>query len=247
MSKPDHSISTTSLTAVTVLAFSAGALAAGWAVGKFSTTGNAADWVAALSGVAAAMGAWFIGINANRYAREAHIQRLTEQVRADIDSLETRIRKFNFVLIKVKRASNFRLVASTALPNGVHGPMNLLGMLGAVDAVSQILGTLKWSAEEVVLVDVTLQKMLDSIEGRVLGVHTTLRLTNVPKVGTSFDPAEVELFRSQFGLLVTACLEAHQAAEALKPRLEARIRELNQSLVRAEEELKRLRAIPGHD
>ncbi|HGM6770113.1 hypothetical protein [Stenotrophomonas maltophilia] len=246
MASGNHSISTTSLTAITVLAFGVGAIAAGWAVGKVSTRGNAADWVAALSGVAAAIGAWFIGISANRYAREAHIQRLTEQARADRDAIETRIRRFNVVLMKVWRTGNLKLVANDALPTGYEGPMNLLGMLGAVEAVSHMLGTLKWSGEEVLLVNLPSQKMLDAIEGRVLGVHMALKLISLPEVGATYKPEEIELFRRQFGSLVAACLAAHGAAEALSPRLEARIQELEGDLRTVETELQMLRLSPGH-
>ncbi|WP_049458069.1 hypothetical protein [Stenotrophomonas maltophilia] len=246
MSSDNHSISTTTLTAITVLAFGVGSITAGWVVGKFSTTGNAADWVAALSAVAAAIGAWFIGIGANRYAREAHIQRLTEQARADRDAIETRIRRFNVVLTKVARTGNLELVAKDALPVGHEGPMNLLGMLGAVEAVSHMLDTLKWSGEEALLVNLPSQKMLDAIEGRVLGVHMALRLISRPEIGPGYKPQEIELFRQQFGTLVTACLAAHSAADALKHRLRARIDELDEDLKRAEAELQKLRLSPGH-
>lgn len=234
------------ISAVTAFAFIAGAICAGWAVGKFSTTGNAADWVAALAGVAAAIGTWFIGIGANRYAREAHIQRLTEQARADRDALETRIRRFNVVLIKVVRAGNIRFVSNDALPSLQEGPINLLGMVGAVKAASQIVGTLKWSGEEVLLVSVPLQQMLNAIEGRVLGVHTAIQMISCPEVGFGYQPEEVELFRIQFGTLATACLAAHSDAEALRPRLEAEICELEQELLKVKSELQRLRLSPRH-
>lgn len=246
MSSGNHSISTTSLTAITALSFAVGAVAAGWAVGTFSTTGNAADWVAALSGVAAALGAWFIGISANRYAREAHIQRLTEQARADRDAIENRIRRFHVVLTKVIRTGTLNVVEEDVLPQGYEGPMNLLGMLGAVEAVSYVLETLKWSGEEALLVNLPSQKMLNAIEGRVLGVHMIVKSISRPEVGVGFKPEEVELFHRQFSSLIATCVAAHNAAEALRPRLEVRIEELEQDLKKVEAELQRLRLSPHH-
>ncbi len=74
-----HRVSTVGLCAIVVFAFSIGAVCAGWLTGVFSTTGNAADWLAALCGAVAALGTWAIGIGANKYAREAHLQRMAER------------------------------------------------------------------------------------------------------------------------------------------------------------------------
>lgn len=63
-----YEVSTIEIWAAGTLLFCAGAASAGWAVGQFSTAGNAADWTAALGGVAAAAGTWAIGIGAIRYA-----------------------------------------------------------------------------------------------------------------------------------------------------------------------------------
>jgi len=73
-----YPVSTLTICAIVVFAFSAGAVAAAALVGKYSTTGNAADWLAALAGGVAALGAWAIGIGANEYARIAHQLRTDE-------------------------------------------------------------------------------------------------------------------------------------------------------------------------
>lgn len=240
-----HRISTTTLSAITAFAFIAGAICAGWAVGKFSTSGNAADWVAAASSAVAAFGAWAIGIGANNYAREAHLQRQTEQLQLRRDATEGRARRFNVMLIKVKRASKLRLVTKDALPPGVEGPLNLPSMLSTVEAVSRIIDTLKWSAEDAVLINLVSQQLLDALEGRILGVYSVSELIK-RSIERSADnepgAAEEELmrFRGQFHTLAIACTAAHQAAEALAPRLEARIEELNAEVLWILSELRKL-------
>lgn len=67
-----HPVSTVTICAIVVFSFSAGAITAAALVGKYSTTGNTADWLAALAGGVAALGTWAIGIGANEYARIAH-------------------------------------------------------------------------------------------------------------------------------------------------------------------------------
>ncbi|WP_111687273.1 hypothetical protein [Stenotrophomonas maltophilia] len=101
MKKESHKISTTVLCAITAFAFSAGAITAGWAVGVFSTAGNAADWIAALGGVVAAVGTWAIGIGANNYAREAHLQRLAERQSAQKSECDALTRRFATMKLKI--------------------------------------------------------------------------------------------------------------------------------------------------
>lgn len=96
-----HRISTTSLCAITMLAFSAGAIVAGWAVGEFSTAGNAADWIVALGGATAAVGTWAIGVGANNYAREAHLQRLAERQSTQERAREALKRRYATMRLKV--------------------------------------------------------------------------------------------------------------------------------------------------
>lgn len=67
-----HEISTVEIWAAGTLFFSVGAMAGGLLFGVFSTGGNAADVVAAIGAIAAAVGTWVIGYGAWKYAREAH-------------------------------------------------------------------------------------------------------------------------------------------------------------------------------
>ncbi|MBN5078125.1 hypothetical protein [Stenotrophomonas maltophilia] len=76
-----HEISTVEIWAAGTLFFSTGALAGGVLFGVFSTGGNAADVVAAVGAIAAAVGTWVIGYGAWKYAREAHSLR-QDEVRA---------------------------------------------------------------------------------------------------------------------------------------------------------------------
>lgn len=96
-----HKVSTTVLCAIVVFAFSIGAVCAGWATGIFSTKGNAADWFAALCGAVAALGTWAIGIGANNYAREAHLQRVAERAAQDKQERDALRRRYSVMKLKL--------------------------------------------------------------------------------------------------------------------------------------------------
>lgn len=90
-----HEISTVEIWAAGTLFFSTGALAGGVLFGVFSTGGNAADVVAAVGAIAAAVGTWVIGYGAWKYAREAHALRQSE-IRAErIAQLEDKFALLN--------------------------------------------------------------------------------------------------------------------------------------------------------
>ena len=216
-----HQISTTVLCAITVAAFSAGAVAAGWAVGAFSTMGNAVDWVAALGGGAAALGTWAIGIGANNYAREAHLQRINEQMRGVRNAIEKDIRLINVLLIKLRKVQRLDAVGEHALASGVLGPMFIPPMLAAIHGLKPILDTLRWSADEGMVLDVQSREMLADIEHDVLTVGVILEMAV-----SSREKNDYEKFRADFRVLAEACQEAHSDASLLIDLVEARLQRL---------------------
>ncbi|WP_414487498.1 hypothetical protein [Stenotrophomonas maltophilia] len=211
-----HGISTTTLCAITAFAFSAGAISAGWAVGKFSTSGNAADWVAALGGAIAAVGTWAIGIGANNYAREAHLQRIDEQARLERRSREEQARRLNVIRLKLRRASRLNRPTRYALPKGFHGPLQDAPIMGGLLAIPMILETLKWLPEEVVMLDRIGQAMMATLEGRLLTVAGILRMMKEDE--NSYGSVE---FRNAFAILAKVCAEVNEASIRLIKRVEA--------------------------
>ncbi|WP_447899517.1 hypothetical protein [Stenotrophomonas sepilia] len=203
--------------------------------------GNAADWIAAIAGAIAAAGTWAIGLGANRYAREAHIQRLTEQLQLRSDAIEARIRRFNVILVKVKRAGNLSIIASHAAPDDRYGPSQLRAMVDSLEALSRVGSTLKWPVEEVVLVDLTSQQLLDAIEGRLLIALSMLDFMR------PFGHNDREAFRGQFDEVVKACLEVRKVADVLAGRLEARLAELSKERLKVQSKLSELNPIVDHD
>jgi len=137
-----HEVSTIEIWAAGTLLFVAGAASAGWAVGKFSTTGNAADWSTCLAGVAAAAGTWAIGIGANRYARLGD-QRQEAVARAAADRAQKiragQIHKLRLWAMQCNRAHTGmrrRTDAWAEKPTTIAGAYGLLD--GTVVMLSQI-------------------------------------------------------------------------------------------------------------
>lgn len=165
MEKSIDQVSTTVISAITVFAFSAGAICVGWAIGKFSTTGNAADWVAAVGGAAAAIGTWAIGIGANSYAREAQLYRLSQEAEAKRERCEARVRKLDYMISKAKLAGRqegaFRLL--------LEGDQKLTDLSvtirkGKIRALEVALAKVVWAPEDVASLNAVDQGVLGNAE-----------------------------------------------------------------------------------
>ncbi|WP_329767788.1 hypothetical protein [Stenotrophomonas muris] len=203
--------------------------------------GNAADWIAAIAGVIAAAGTWAIGLGANRYAKEAHMQRVTEQLQLRSDALEARMRRFNVILFKVRRATRLERVAAHAVQDGYCGPLHIPFMIDSLEALARVGATLKWPIEEVVLLNLPSQQLLDAIEGRLLGALAMLDFMR------PFGKNDTEQFRRQFNAVVGACLAVKKYAEPLSSRLEARLEELSKEMLEVQAKLAVLNPSVRHD
>ncbi|QKW56798.1 hypothetical protein [Stenotrophomonas sp. NA06056] len=172
MQKSIDQVSTTVISAITVFAFSAGAICAGWAVGKFSTTGNAADWIAAVGGAAAAVGTWAIGIGANSYAREAQLYRLSQEAKAERERCEARVRKLDYMISKAKLAG--RQERAFKLLHGDDEKLTDLSTTirkGKIRALEAALAKIVWAPEDVASLNAADQGALGNAEITMLQVR----------------------------------------------------------------------------
>lgn len=203
-------------------------------------SGNAADWIAAFAGIAAAGGTWAIGRGANRYAKEAHLQRLSEHTQAQRDALEAKIRRFNVILLKVKRATHLDQVQMHDVPPGHSGPINLPSVISLYEALGHVLGTLRWPAEEIVLLNAPSQKRLDGLVGNVLALEAMLQaMRPFGKVN--------DQFRANLNAVASISLRIHRDATRLEARLAERIAELSADLITLDVRLLELNASGLHD
>lgn len=67
--------------------------------------GDAAEWLSAIAGAVAAAGTWAIGLGANRYAKEAHAQRVVSEAAQLAERRESRLRKIDAMITKATLAS----------------------------------------------------------------------------------------------------------------------------------------------
>lgn len=112
--------------------------------------GNAADWIAALAGVAAAGGTWAIGRGANRYAAIAHLQRKDEIRERRRSERAARQRRFNVIISRAKVGDALvRLFEDYKKDR----PESVRGMEGRLLSVRRILSYLKWPVEEIAMLD----------------------------------------------------------------------------------------------
>ncbi|MNV25605.1 hypothetical protein D3C71_1167070 [compost metagenome] len=143
MRKGPIEVSVTKLVAAGLLVGGVGAVIGGWTTGRFSTTGNMADWIAALSGVAAAIGTFAIGIGANRYAREAH--RLNERQVSEARDRESRYFASQFRTLetwaKTMQKASRKLDQMLEMPE----PFPLMGALGAITASKDVMETISFT------------------------------------------------------------------------------------------------------
>ncbi len=165
MQKGIDQASVTVVSAITVFVFSVGAICAGWAVGKFSTAGNVADWIAALAGAAAAVGTWAIGIGANNYAREAQLYRLSQEAEAKRERCEIRTRKLDYMISKARLAARQEKGFTTLL----KGDKKLTDLTipvrkAKIRALEAALGKVVWAAEDVARLNAADQGLLGNAE-----------------------------------------------------------------------------------
>lgn len=99
-----HPVSTLEIWGAGTLFFCTGALTGGLLFGVFSTRGNAADVVAAVAAVAAAIGTWLIGAAANRYTKEAHAQRIAKEAVDQRHRREARLRRIDSMIFRARLA-----------------------------------------------------------------------------------------------------------------------------------------------
>lgn len=205
-------------------------------------SGNAADWIAAFAGIAAAGGTWAIGRGANRYAKEAHLQRLSEHTQAQRDALEAKIRRFNVILLKVKRATHLDQVQMHDVPLGHSGPINMPSAISLYEALGHVLGTLRWPAEEIVLLNAPSQKRLDGLVGNVLALEAMLQAMR------PFDKVNnPDQFRANLNAVANVSLRIHRDATILAARVAQRIAELSADLITLDVRLLELNASGLHD
>ncbi|HGM7318971.1 hypothetical protein [uncultured Stenotrophomonas sp.] len=141
-----NQISTTEIVAITTFGFVVGALSAVWAVGKFGGGVNAADWVAAVAGLAAALGTWAIGVGANKYAQAMH-GIAEDQRRAES---EERARQRGKQIRGMKRWANLLVRPSERLGELVRGEIegvvfNASGVDGNFDGARQLIASIPWN------------------------------------------------------------------------------------------------------
>lgn len=126
--------------------------------------GNAADWVAAIAGMAAAGATWVIGIVANRYQKEAEFRRIADAKEKKDDARAARVRKLGMIEVKLRRAARLSHVLKVGSDAQALEKLGHPSATGILKAAMKLAGMLTWTAEEVMLLDIDDQINLADVE-----------------------------------------------------------------------------------
>ncbi len=176
--------------------------------------GNVADWVAAIAGAVAAGATWVIGSAANRFQREADIRRSEEIEQDKRERVETRIRRYDLMLVRLKRTKTLHGSVSA-----YHHPDKIASApagkcTAAITAVSRLSKLLSWPSEEIVLLPHDCQIHIGNLE-----VHL-VSLDAVSELGLHPDRrGDVEHLRDCIRVLNTICLEIGDLTDILAERI----------------------------
>ncbi|MGE8452739.1 MAG: hypothetical protein ACN6OP_19390 [Pseudomonadales bacterium] len=176
--------------------------------------GNAADWIAALAGVAAAGGTWVIGAAANRFQREADERRAMEIKEQKREQVEIRGRRFDLMLVRLKRTETIQQAVAEYESQERLNETRASKCSAAITAVSRLCKTLAWPAEEVVMLPQDCQIHIANLEVHLLSLDAVSELgLNPMRFG------DVEHLRDCVATLVNICAEIRQISRTLSGRI----------------------------
>lgn len=149
--------------------------------------GSAADWIAAIAGVAAAGGTWVIGVAANRFQREADERRALEETELKRDQRETRDRRFDLMLVRLMRTKALSQPFDGYQDPEVLAKVSVTDCITAITAVSRISKLLHWPTDDVAMLPQECQIRLANLEIHLLSLETVSEMGLSPERRTSLE------------------------------------------------------------
>ncbi|HIB8541747.1 hypothetical protein [Stenotrophomonas maltophilia] len=176
--------------------------------------GSAADWLAAIFAAIAAFATLAIGRGANRYAHEAHRQRLREDRRDQAQAKKSRKLTFDGIILRLHRAKLLHRLYEEVPSGGTVQDLPFDQLERILLILRGALRSVRWPIEELRLLSGPSQVLIGQIENYVNALDSLIEIARDDEKAGRIDDCMKKHEAMRY-----LCLEISRVCDQTQPRL----------------------------
>lgn len=176
--------------------------------------GSAADWLAAIFAAVAAFATLAIGRGANRYAYEAHRQRIREDRREQARARKSRQLMFDGIILRLHRAKLLHRLYEDVPEGGTTANLSAESLEMILLIMRGALRSVRWPIEELRVLSGPSQVLIGQIENQVNAMDSLIEIAQEDAKDGNHDG-----YVSRHEAMRHLCLGISEICDQAQPRL----------------------------